>query len=265
MNVGRLIDALDKSEYKDNTIIVFWCDHGWHLGEKEHWRKFALWEEATRAPLIWIVPGLTKPNSVCERTVDFMSVYPTIADLCGLPAPKHCEGKSIKELLANPKGEWKTPALTTHGYKNHAVRSEGWRYIRYADGGEELYDETKDPYEWKNLATNPEYVKLKEEMAKFMPTMNKEGAKDKKKKKNKDKQEGADGRPGPMGPLYDWPFVVPAPSRVSIRDAGVARRSWLEELDSRVAWQSSFRRAAREKDTDATDSHGKAWVTCSLV
>ena len=82
--IGRLLDALDASEYRDNTIIVLWGDHGWHLGEKEHWRKFALWEEATRAPLIWVVPGVTKPNQVCERTVDFMSIYPTLSDLCGI-------------------------------------------------------------------------------------------------------------------------------------------------------------------------------------
>ena len=81
MNIGRLLDAFDKSAYKDNTIICFWCDHGWHLGEKHHWRKFALWEEATRAPLLWVVPGLTKPGGVCERTVDFMTIYPTLTDL----------------------------------------------------------------------------------------------------------------------------------------------------------------------------------------
>src|SRR5205085_11718576 len=152
MNIGRLIDALDRSPYKDNTIVVIWGDHGWHLGEKLHWRKFTLWEEATRAPLIWIVPGLTKPNGVCERTVDFMSIYPTLCELCGLATPKHVEGVSIRKLLEDPQAEWNTPALTTHGFQNHAVRTEKWRYIRYADGGDELYDEVNDPMEWKNLA-----------------------------------------------------------------------------------------------------------------
>jgi arylsulfatase A-like enzyme len=210
MNIGRLLEALDESEYRDNTMIVFWCDHGWHLGEKEHWRKFALWEEATRAPLIWVVPGLTKANSVCERTVDFMSVFPTIADLYGIPAPKHCEGKSIKALLENPRAEWKTPALTTHGYKNHAVRTEQWRYIRYADGGEELYDETKDPYEWKNLAKNAEYAKLKEELAKYMPALNKETPKEKKNKKNK--KEGVDYLSDLISPLPQRSFLDPGPA-----------------------------------------------------
>ena len=171
-NVGRLIEALDKSEYRDNTIIVFWGDHGWHLGEKEHWRKFALWEEATRAPLIWIAPGVTKPDGVCERTVDFMSIYPTLCDLAGAETPSHVQGKSIRALLANPATSWDQPAMTTYEFNNHAVRSEGWRYIRYHDGGEELYDETADPYEWTNLANSSEHAGRKAELAKTMPSEN---------------------------------------------------------------------------------------------
>lgn len=170
MNVGRVLDALDKSAYKDNTIIVFWGDHGWHLGEKQHWRKFALWEEATRAPLIWAVPGVTKPGALCERAVDFMTIYPTLCDLCGISAPGHLEGRSIKSLLADPQSTGAGPALTTHEFKNHAVRTEGWRLIRYADGSEELYDETADPYEFTNLATNPEQVARKAELEKYLPT-----------------------------------------------------------------------------------------------
>lgn len=170
--IGRLMAAFDKCPNKENTIIVFWGDHGWHLGEKQHWRKFALWEEATRAPLFYVVPGLTKANSTCERTVDFMSIYPTLCDLCGLDVPKHVEGISIKKLLAEPQAEWKTPALTTHGKDNHAVRTEQWRYIRYADGGEELYDEVQDPLEWKNLADDPQYAAVKSELTAFMPTKN---------------------------------------------------------------------------------------------
>lgn len=167
--IGRLIDALDASPYRDNTIVVLWGDHGWHLGEKQHWRKFALWEEATRAPLIWIVPGLTQPGMVCERTVDFMSIYPTLTDLAGIPTPAHVEGQSIRALLAVPHAAWDTPALMTHGRGNHAVRSEGWRYIRYANGEEELYDEASDPYEWTNLASDSTHAERKVELAKFLP------------------------------------------------------------------------------------------------
>jgi arylsulfatase A-like enzyme len=171
--LGRVLDALEKSAYKDNTIIVFWGDHGWSLGEKHHWRKFALWEEPTRAPFIWVAPGVTKAGGASKRTVDFMSIYPTLSELCGLPIPKHVEGASIKSLLMNPNANWNRPALTTHGFNNHAVRSANWRYIRYHGGGEELYDETKDPYEWTNLAGNKKYEKLKAEMAKTFPTVNK--------------------------------------------------------------------------------------------
>jgi len=170
--IGRLLDALDASEHRDNTIVVLWGDHGWHLGEKEHWRKFALWEEATRAPLIWVAPGVTKPDQVCERTVDFMSIYPTLCDLCGIPAPSHLDGKTIGSLLADPEATWDTPALTTHIEGNHAVRTEGWRYIRYVDGSEELYDETTDPFEWTNLAGKPEHADRKVELAKYLPTKN---------------------------------------------------------------------------------------------
>jgi len=168
--IGRLLDSFDKSEHRNNTVIVFWGDHGWHLGEKQHWRKFSLWEEATRAPLIWVAPGVTKPNTVCDRTVDFLSIYPTLTDLAGIPTPKHVEGKSIRTLLANPQASWDEPAITTYEFGNHAVRTEGWRYIRYTNGDEELYDESKDPYEWTNLATLPQFAAKKTELAKLLPT-----------------------------------------------------------------------------------------------
>jgi arylsulfatase A-like enzyme len=173
MNIGRLIEALDTSAYATNTIIVFWGDHGWHLGEKEHWRKFALWEEATRAPLIWVVPGLTKSGGVCARPVDFMHIFPTLTDLCGVARPQHVEGQSIRALLARPDAPWDDPALTTHGFNNHAVRSERWRYIRYADGGEELYDHPVDPYEWTNLASQASSPQIKQDLAKTLPKENK--------------------------------------------------------------------------------------------
>jgi arylsulfatase A-like enzyme len=168
--VGRLIDALDNSAYADNTIIVLWGDHGWHLGEKQHWRKFALWEEATRAPLLFVAPGVTAPHSVCPRTVDFMSVYPTLCELCGLPITDQLEGPSILPLLQDPQAEWDRPAVTTHGRGNHAVRSERFRYIRYADGSEELYDHDGDPMEWRNLAGDSAFAEVKAELARALPT-----------------------------------------------------------------------------------------------
>jgi arylsulfatase A-like enzyme len=176
VQVGRLLDALEKSPYATNTVICFFGDHGWHLGEKEHWRKFALWEEATRAPFIWVAPGVTKPGGRCDRPVDFMSIYPTLCDLTGLTTPKHNEGVSIKKLLADPKAEWKLPALTTHGFQNHAIRTEQWRYIRYANGDEELYDHNKDEFEFTNLALkSAEFVSVKAELARTFPKVNKPG------------------------------------------------------------------------------------------
>ncbi|MGD9722879.1 MAG: sulfatase [Pirellulales bacterium] len=181
--IGRLLDALENAPERDNTIVVLWGDHGWHLGEKHHWRKFALWEEATRAPLIWIVPGVTQPGTRCDRTVDFMSIYPTLCDLCGIKIPQHVQGRSIRSLLADPASDWKSPAITTFGQNNHAVRSEGWRYIRYADGGEELYDEAQDPYEWTNLAADAKHAQTKADLQAQLPTQNEPNADGKKNKR----------------------------------------------------------------------------------
>ncbi len=170
--VGRLLEALDKSAHRDNTIIVFVSDHGWHLGQKEHWAKSALWRQATRVPFIWVAPGVTKPGTISHRAVDTTSIFPTICELAGAPIPKHAEGVSIKALLAKPTMEWKQPAITTHLCNNHAITTEDWRYIRYADGSEELYNEKNDPHEWTNLASKPEHAKVKKDLAKFLPKVN---------------------------------------------------------------------------------------------
>ncbi|MBI1314698.1 sulfatase-like hydrolase/transferase [bacterium] len=167
--VGRLIKALDDSDYAKNTIIVLWGDHGWHLGEKEHWRKFSLWEEACRAPLMIVAPGVTKAGTRSPRTVDFVDLYPTLSELCGLPIGNHLDGDSLVPLLKNPNADWSTPALTTHGIGNHSVRSERWRYTRYANGDEELYDHDADPMEWKNLASDPKLKSIKEDLARWIP------------------------------------------------------------------------------------------------
>jgi arylsulfatase A-like enzyme len=169
MNIGRLLDALEASPNKDNTIIVLWGDHGWSFGEKQHWRKFALWEETTRMPFIWVVPGVTSPGGQSTRPVDLMSVYPTLCSLAGVDRPGHVEGHDITSLLRDPAAAWEYPAITTHGRGNHAIRTETHRYIRYADGGEELYDDSKDPYEWTNLASNPEHAGLKAKLAQWLP------------------------------------------------------------------------------------------------
>lgn len=170
--IGRLLEALDQSPYRDKTLIVLWGDHGWHLGEKDHWRKFALWEEATRAPLLWVVPGVTRNNALCHRTVDFMSIFPTLCELCGIATPAHVQAPSLRPLLIDPQAPWPHPALTTHGRENHALRTETYRYIRYADGSEELYDEAHDPYEWTNLASDSPYASVKQQLQQFLPREN---------------------------------------------------------------------------------------------
>ena len=170
--IGRLLDALDKRPDGDKTVIVMWADHGWHLGEKQHWRKFSLWEEAGRVPMVFIVPGLTKPETRCERTVRLLDIYPTLADVCGLPLGEQLEGKSLRPLLADPAVAWDRPVVTTHGRNNHAVRSERWRYIRYADGTEELYDHQNDPMEWTNLAGDPKAGEVKRKLAEWLPKVN---------------------------------------------------------------------------------------------
>jgi arylsulfatase A-like enzyme len=183
MNVGRLLDALEASPNKDNTIIVLWGDHGWSFGEKQHWRKFALWEETTRMPFIWVAPGVTTAGTSSTRPVDLMSVYPTLCALTGIAKPDHVVGHNILPLLKNPNAAWKYPAITTHGRGNHAIRTETHRYIRYADGGEELYAVQADPYEWNNLAKKPETSKLRKQLAQWLPKKEKPTPAGKKKSK----------------------------------------------------------------------------------
>ncbi len=169
--VGIALEGLDESGAAKKTIIVLWSDHGFHLGEKERWAKRSLWEESARSPLIFAGPGVEK-NQRSSRPVGLIDLYPTLVDLCGLPEKKGLEGISIRPLLENPSAEWKQPALTTFGPNNHALRSERWRYIRYDDGSEELYDHNKDPDERTNLATDAAYVKVIADLAKWLPKVN---------------------------------------------------------------------------------------------
>ena len=154
--VGRILDKLEATGKADEAIIVLWSDHGYHLGDKESCVKFTLWEKANHVPLIIVAPGITTPGVVCERPVSLLDLYPTLIELCGLPEKPELDGVSLVPLLKDPKASWDRPALMTMGRGNHAVRSERYRYIRYSDGSEELYDHENDPWEWDNLANNPE-------------------------------------------------------------------------------------------------------------
>lgn len=167
--VGRLIEAADASWRSNRLQILLWSDHGWHLGEKQHWRKFTLWEESARAPLLFVAPGITRPGGRCEAPVDFMSIYPTVCDLAGLSIPPHVQGRTLLPLLKDPLSAWDGVGITTHGRGNHAARDGRWRYIRYEDGGEELYDHQSDPNEWTNLAQKPGYEDIVRALASRLP------------------------------------------------------------------------------------------------
>ncbi len=176
MLVGRLLDALAASPYADNTIVVLWSDHGWQLGEKEHWRKFALWDNLARVVLMMRVPpgtpGLpdgTPAGARSERTVSLMDLFPTLTALTGIPEKPGLDGHSLIPLLADPDTPWDYPAITTYDVGEFSIRTEQYRYIRYIDGSEELYDHAADPEEWTNLADDPAYDEIKAEMAAFIP------------------------------------------------------------------------------------------------
>ncbi|MBC8352026.1 MAG: sulfatase [Planctomycetes bacterium] len=157
--VGRVLAALQKSGKADNTIIVLWSDHGWHLGEKAISGKNTLWDDGTRVPLIFAGPGVTAGQR-CTKPAELLDMYPTLIDLCGLSKNDRLEGHSLMPQLKDADAARQWPAITTHNHDNHGVRSEHWRYIHYADGSEELYDMRKDPNEWKNLASNPRFASI---------------------------------------------------------------------------------------------------------
>lgn len=166
---GRILDALESSDYLDNTIIVMWSDHGYHLGEKEKYHKSTLWEESTRVPLIIVAPGVAKEGAVCERTVSLVDVYPTLLELAGLPKNDGLDGESLVPLLKDPGAKWERPAISTRRGGSYAVRTETHRYIRYGDGSEELYDHRVDPNEWENLAGHPGTAGLRARLSSYLP------------------------------------------------------------------------------------------------
>jgi len=164
--IGQVLDALDERPDADRTIIVLWSDHGWHLGEKLHWHKSTLWEESTRVPFIVCAPGY-RPGR-CSHPVSLLDLYPTLNELAGLDAVESHDGHSLIPLLRNPKAEWNRPAVIEYRRGNAAVRSEQYRFIRYHDGGEELYDHESDPHEWKNLITSQEHAAVRKELASWI-------------------------------------------------------------------------------------------------
>lgn len=172
--VGHVLDALENSAYGENTIVVLWGDHGFNLGQKDHWEKYALWEETSRTPLIIHAPGVSPADARCKHPVSLVDIYPTLIELCGLPERKDLDGRSLAPLVAEAGRAWPHPAVMTHWQNNHAIRDDQYRYIHYRDGGEELYDHQADPYEWTNLAHKPECAAVKEKLAQWLPRVNAE-------------------------------------------------------------------------------------------
>ncbi len=161
--IGRLLDAVDRLGLRDKTIIVFWSDHGYHLGEHGLWFKQSCFEQSARVPLIISVPGLKSAGQASPRVVELLDLYPTLADLAGLPAPRDLQGVSLRPLLQQPQIQWNRPAFTQvqrGTVPGHSVRTEHARYTQWDYGakGEELYDHDKDPQELRNLATEPSYA-----------------------------------------------------------------------------------------------------------
>lgn len=166
--IGKVLDALEHSAHTNNTIVVLWSDHGYHLGEKNRVAKQSLWERSTRVPLIFKVPGL-KGAVVHSKPVQLIDIYPTLAAMCGLPGPKNIEGNSLVKLMQNSSMHWNRHALSFFGKNNVTVRDERYRLIQYEDGSTELYDLQTDPNEWNNLANDTRYKQVIRKLRRSIP------------------------------------------------------------------------------------------------
>jgi len=167
--VGKILDALDNSKYANNTMIVFWSDHGWHLGTKEHWGKYDPWLESTRVPFIIVPAKNAKPTNFyqgerIDAPVNLLDIYPTLISMNDLPPKDDLDGADLLDLINNPGTEWSKPSIVTVGMGTHSIVSQHWHYIHYYDGTEELYQKISDPHEWNNLAHDPQYSEIKNEL-----------------------------------------------------------------------------------------------------
>ena len=173
--VGRLLKNLEESPYAENTIVVIWSDHGWQLGEKMHWRKFALWENVIRTVMMIKVPegieALTEGSltGTTNNLTSLMDIYPTLVELCNLSTRKDLDGKSLVPILVNPDTIISRPIVTTYDYGSYSIRFKDWHYIKYIDDTEELYDLKSDPEEWHNLVEADSLEQIKIQLSSFIP------------------------------------------------------------------------------------------------
>ena len=181
--VGTVLEGLRNGPNEDNTIVVLWSDHGFHLGEKQKWAKRTLWEESTRTPFLFTGPGI-KPGN-CPEAVSLLDIYPTLIDLCDLPKPPQLDGTSLRLQIKDATTPREKPVLSSSYFGNHSLRTKDWRYIRYADGAEELYDHRNDPDEFTNLATRQDHRDIKLSLSKWLP---KKPAPEVKKTETRDKR-----------------------------------------------------------------------------
>lgn len=169
--IGQLLDALDASAAAQDTIVAVWGDNGFHLGEKLHWRKFVLWEEATRIPLIIAPAGSSPTSSAVHSPVSLVDLWPTLCDLAGIPLLSGTDGFSLRQFMdASSSADRERPVVTTWLKGNHSLRTGHWRYTRYGDGTEELYNHELDPYEWTNLASDPRNGAAKDHLSGLLNT-----------------------------------------------------------------------------------------------
>lgn len=165
--IGRFVDSLKNNPRGRQTYVMLVSDHGWHLGEKKHWCKGAIWEQTTHIPFIVRGPGV-EPGSKCTQPVSLIDVYPSLVSFADLPRPDWLDGTSVKLQLAKPLTP-RPAAISSYGEGNTSIRTERWRYIRYEDGSEELYDHSVDPDEWTNLAGDPKHESTKQKLAQMIP------------------------------------------------------------------------------------------------
>ena len=167
-NVGRVISALDNSKYADNTIVILFSDNGYHAGTKLRWEKATLWEMADNVPFVVRTPETHE--SVSEATIGLVDIFPTLIEYCGLKKPKQkMDGHSFFKQIKNPEANWKYPAFSTYGENYSSIRDNRYRYIKYPDGTEELYDHDSDPYEFNNIASQPDSKLIKKKLGKYIP------------------------------------------------------------------------------------------------